>query len=165
MTMTQTLAEELAEIAATVEPFHPDARSAARSLFEAQEQVYKRLPEIIAALRAKPAGEGVDLDHAIDALHDAWFSDHGNFNKVQLIIANMLRTRPAEGVRKAAELAAMYLATGFIECPRCGHEVPTEHTDAEYALREALADQPTSLQKTQTSADQPASDVAPERGR
>ncbi len=78
--------------------------------------------------------------------------------------ADAVRTLPAaEGVREAAELAAMYLATGFIECPRCGHEVPTEHTDAEYALREALADQPTSLQKTQTSADQ--GDVAPERGR
>ena len=38
-------------------------------------------------------------------------------------------------VRKSAELAAMYLETGFIECPRCGHEVPTEHTDAEHELR------------------------------
>lgn len=39
----------------------------------------------------------------------------------------------------AAENAAMYLDTGFIECPRCGHEVETKNTDAEDALRTALS--------------------------
>ena len=42
-------------------------------------------------------------------------------------------------VTQAAELAAMYLDTGFIECPQCGHEVKTDTTDAFYTLRDALA--------------------------
>ena len=41
-------------------------------------------------------------------------------------------------MREAASNAAMYLKSGFIECPRCGEEVKTEDTDAEYELRQAL---------------------------
>ena len=42
-------------------------------------------------------------------------------------------------LREAASNAAMYLKSGFIECPRCGEEVKTEDIDAEYELRQALA--------------------------
>ena len=39
----------------------------------------------------------------------------------------------------AATNAKMYLESGFINCPRCAEEVATKDTDAEYALRDALA--------------------------
>ncbi|QGA55905.1 hypothetical protein [Brucella sp. 2280] len=42
-------------------------------------------------------------------------------------------------LEEAARNAAMYLATGFITCPRCGEDVETKNTDAEYALRAALS--------------------------
>ncbi|MFK5596487.1 hypothetical protein ACFZ8E_05715 [Methylobacterium sp. HMF5984] len=45
-------------------------------------------------------------------------------------------------LREAAEMAALYLRTGFINCERCGHEQPTVHTDAQYALDAALAASP-----------------------
>jgi len=41
-------------------------------------------------------------------------------------------------LEEAAHNAAMYLATGFISCPRCGEDVETKNTDAEYTLRAAL---------------------------
>jgi site-specific DNA-cytosine methylase len=47
-----------------------------------------------------------------------------------------------EALRGAAGNAAMYLEGGFINCPRCGEEVPTKHTDAEHELRSALAARP-----------------------
>lgn len=42
-------------------------------------------------------------------------------------------------LRRAMTVSAMYLGTGFIECGRCGEEVETKHTDAEYTLRGALS--------------------------
>lgn len=42
------------------------------------------------------------LDRAIDALHDVWFSDHGDFNKVQRIVAEMLRSIPTPSVEVMA---------------------------------------------------------------
>ncbi|WP_408914040.1 hypothetical protein [Brucella pseudogrignonensis] len=45
-------------------------------------------------------------------------------------------------LEEAARNACMYLETGFIECPKCGEEVETKHTDAEYTLRSALSSQP-----------------------
>lgn len=42
-------------------------------------------------------------------------------------------------LEEAAHNAAMYLATGFISCPRCGEDVETKNTDAEYTLRAALS--------------------------
>jgi len=42
-------------------------------------------------------------------------------------------------LEEAARNAAMYLATGFITCPRCGEDLETKNTDAEYALRAALS--------------------------
>lgn len=42
-------------------------------------------------------------------------------------------------LEEAARNAAMYLATGFITCPRCGEDVETKNTDAEYTLRAALS--------------------------
>ena len=39
----------------------------------------------------------------------------------------------------AARLALMYLETGFIECPQCGHEVPTKDLDAVWQIKGALA--------------------------
>lgn len=44
-----------------------------------------------------------------------------------------------EEMREAMRNSAMYLKTGFIECDRCGHEVETKNTDAEYTLRSALS--------------------------
>lgn len=44
-----------------------------------------------------------------------------------------------ERMRDAAGNATMYLDSGFINCLRCGEEVPTKDTDAEYELRAALA--------------------------
>lgn len=44
-------------------------------------------------------------------------------------------------MEEAARNAALYLATGFITCPRCGEEVETKDTDAEYTLRAALSSQ------------------------
>lgn len=48
----------------------------------------------------------------------------------------------AQALEEAAQNACMYLETGFIECPKCGEEVETKHTDAEYTLRSALSSQP-----------------------
>ncbi len=42
-------------------------------------------------------------------------------------------------LEEAAHNAAMYLATGYISCPRCGEDVETKNTDAEYTLRAALS--------------------------
>ncbi len=42
-------------------------------------------------------------------------------------------------LEEAVRNAAMYLATGFITCPRCGEDVETKNTDAEYTLRAALS--------------------------
>ncbi len=50
--------------------------------------------------------------------------------------------RRAQALEEAARNACMYLETGFIECPKCGEEVETKHTDAEYTLRTALSSQP-----------------------
>jgi hypothetical protein len=40
-------------------------------------------------------------------------------------------------VASAASMALMYLETGFVECPQCGHEVPTNTLDAVCELRGA----------------------------
>jgi hypothetical protein len=48
------LADELEAIRRGVDAFNPDMRSAARSAFEAAEQVWKLVPRIITTLRAQP---------------------------------------------------------------------------------------------------------------
>jgi accessory colonization factor AcfC len=47
------LAEQLEAIRNNVDAFNPDARMAARSAFDAAEQVWKMVPDIIAALRTQ----------------------------------------------------------------------------------------------------------------
>jgi hypothetical protein len=49
------LADELVAIRHGVDAFNPDARIAARSAFEAAEQVWKLVPRIITTLRAQSA--------------------------------------------------------------------------------------------------------------
>lgn len=44
----------------------------------------------------------------------------------------------ADGLESAARLSVMYLESGFINCARCGEEVETKGTDAEYCLKEAI---------------------------
>lgn len=48
-------------------------------------------------------------------------------------------TSGVDGLIDAARNASMYLRTGFIECDRCGHEVQTANTDAQYELDQALS--------------------------
>nr|WP_313012330.1 hypothetical protein [Brucella intermedia] len=61
--------------------------------------------------------------------------DHPN----AVVMLKRLPDARAAALEEAARNAAMYLATGFITCPRCGEEVETKNTDAEYALRAALS--------------------------
>ena len=50
------------------------------------------------------------------------------------------RVVAAEKLVEAASNAVMYLESGFINCGKCGDEVETKHTDAEYELRAALTE-------------------------
>ncbi|WCS27286.1 DUF551 domain-containing protein [Methylobacterium sp. NMS14P] len=43
-----------------------------------------------------------------------------------------------KAVRASAEMALMYLKSGFLTCSRCGNEEPTEHLDAAYELQSGL---------------------------
>ncbi len=142
-----------------------------------------------AALRAKPAGEVVVVE---EDDQQAWFLRNADRRRAgafintdplyfasecaDAIVQGHLHTRPAaEGVREALWMARSWLqhdAGCAMVTPGEGvfDEGPSPVCSCEYSARTAaidaaLADQPTSLQKTQTSADQPASDVAPERGR
>ncbi len=75
------------------------------------------------------------LEHWRDTAHEQ--------NGLAMGHEEALQTAQAEiaELKEAATLSAMYLKTGFIECGRCGHEVETKNTDAEYTLREALTPQ------------------------
>jgi hypothetical protein len=63
------LADELEAIRAGVDAFNPDARLAARSAFDAAEQVWKLVPKIIVALRSRPTT--VVTDEVVERVRDA----------------------------------------------------------------------------------------------
>lgn len=72
-----------------------------------------------------------DANACIDAM-----AALGRFPTAQVVFTDVLKRFAA--LEKAARNSAMYLSTGFIECSRCGDEVETKNTDAEYELRAAL---------------------------
>lgn len=51
-----------------------------------------------------------------------------------------LTAEPAGEDVNPVSLALMYLEGGFIECPRCGEEVPTKDLDATYELQRAVSE-------------------------
>ena len=90
------------------------------------------------------AGQESGLKHAAAAIRSLGTSCE-QLNKAVSNVQDQQENEPgAHGERErvleeAAHNAAMYLATGFISCPRCGEDVETKNTDAEYTLRAALS--------------------------
>ena len=90
--------------------------------------VSNALQPLEAAIRTLAPDAGVKAVAELRAERDRLAADNAN-----------LQAR-IEKLREAMNNAAMYLASGFINCHRCGEEVLTSHTDAEHELRTALAE-------------------------
>jgi hypothetical protein len=136
---TNALAAELAAIEATVELFHPDARMAARSLFEAQERVYGLLPRILAALAPAPTAGFAEGVEAAETAWNAFNGGFGNFDKQTFMagyragLANTALATSAPACEICGGEPCFELETGeTIPCPGC---TPAPAGDA---LREAL---------------------------
>lgn len=72
--MVNDLADELTQ-AAEVDAFNPDARMAARSIFEAQERVFKLVPRILEAIRRPVPADVADLVKRFSEPFDGMLSE------------------------------------------------------------------------------------------
>jgi len=75
--------------------------------------------------------EEPDLDGDARALHCA------------IVATRLASVSSASAIKASAEVSLMYLQTGFIECPQCGEEIPTEDLDAAYELATVVEPAPT----------------------
>lgn len=117
--------------------------------------------KVVTAIRALTPTGLADLQ-ALRAERDTWREGSRVQAEEKASLAAELAEARAQvaGLRKAAGNAAMYLDSGFINCQRCGEEVPTKHTDAEHELRAALTPAEQALFEQSMAMRQVAGEIA-----
>jgi len=105
----------------------------ARENFHTMQGAAAELLAKLQAAQAEIARMREALEHWRDTAHEQNGLAMGHEEALQAAQEEITK------LKEAAALSAMYLKTGFIECGRCGNEVETKNTDAEYTLREALS--------------------------